>query len=60
MWSTHRADRVLGGFLRQLFPELARRTVARYFMRIHAVVILEPRVDWRSTLAASGFALTRA
>jgi len=55
MRSTHHADRLLGRFLNDLLPELTRRAVAQRFVRMHAVVMLEPGVELGSTLAASGF-----
>src|SRR5438270_6205921 len=45
MRSTHSADRVLGRLSHELSPELARRTVAQRFVRMHAVVMLEPGVE---------------
>src|SRR5436190_120957 len=45
MRSTHRADRVLGRFLEDLFPELTRRAVAQRFVRMHAVIMLEPAIE---------------
>jgi hypothetical protein len=60
MRSTHSADRVLGRLSHELSPELALRTVAQRFVRMHAAVMLNQESSCRSTLAASGFALTRA
>jgi hypothetical protein len=42
MRSTRSADRVLGRLSHELSPELARRTVTQRFVRMHAVVMLEP------------------
>jgi hypothetical protein len=60
MRSTHRADRVPGRLFHHLFPELSRREITQPAMGLDVVVMLEQESNWRSTLAALGFALTRA
>src|SRR5438045_1875722 len=45
MRSTHSADLVLGRFLNDLLPELTRRAVAQRFVRMHAVIMLEPGIE---------------
>src|ERR671931_346145 len=45
MRATHSADRVVGRLSHELSPELARRVVTQRFVRMHAIVMLEPRVE---------------
>jgi hypothetical protein len=54
MRSTHSADSVLGRPLHHLFPELARRAVAQRLVRMHAIVILEPRIELTQHAGAIG------
>ena len=45
MRSTQSADRILGRLLHDVFPELVWRAVAQRLVRMHAVVMLEPRIE---------------